>query len=51
MQWKNVKKCVLDTRVIWLGKSREEQEIMSEMDERRKCKNGNNEEEGRTTED
>jgi hypothetical protein len=51
VQWKNIKKCVLDTMSDLVGKVERRarkpwitQEMISKMDERRKWKNVNNEE-------
>jgi hypothetical protein len=51
VQWNNIKKCVLDSMSDLVGKVERRarkpwitQEMISKMDERRKCKNVNNEE-------
>jgi hypothetical protein len=48
VQWKNIKECVLDTISDLVGKvekrARKPQEMISNMDERRKWKNVNSEE-------
>ena len=56
LEWNNIKECVLDTLSDLVGKVEKRarnpwitQEMISKMDERRKWKNVNTEEGGRTT--